>query len=122
MAEAIILNSENSAQRIATPLIWHSRLTQGKRDKIDKIYQQPRDAKQLHYRLRRWASINLILDERLVFHRPYIAVHVTLYRRLTLYGHLDQSEADDISLIVRQYGPRFVRSAFWQQRALVLVG
>ena len=63
------------------------------------IYQQPRDAKQ-HCRLRRWASINLTLDERLVFQRPYIVVQVTLYRRLRI-GHLDQSEAHDISLIVR---------------------
>ena len=42
-----------------------------------------------------------------VFVRGRILVQVTIYRRLLIGrdGHLDQSEAYDISQLVREYGP-----------------
>ena len=38
---------------------------------------------------------------------PRILIQVTIYRRLLIGrdGHLDQSEAYDISYFVREYGP-----------------
>ena len=45
-----------------------------------------------------------------MYARSCILVQVTIYRRLLIDrdGHLDQSEAYDISKIVREYGPRHV--------------
>ena len=42
--------------------------------------------------------------------RGRILVQVTIYRRLLIGrdGHLDQSEAYDISQLVREYGPCYV--------------
>ena len=43
--------------------------------------------------------------------RARILVQVTIYRRLLIGrdGHLDQSEAYDISSLVREYGPRCLK-------------
>ena len=47
--------------------------------------------------------------------RSRILAQVTIYRRLLIGrdSHLDQSEAYDISLLVREYGPGFLISYFF---------
>ena len=47
-------------------------------------------------------------------------MHHEVYRRLWIdrYGHLDQSEAYDISWLVREYGPRYKRNEMFLPRPL----
>ena len=59
-------------------------------------------------------NINLLTPRRAVStDRARIHVQVTIYRRLLIGrdGHLDQSEAYDISYLIREYGPRWTISA-----------
>ena len=58
--------------------------------------------------------VNRALFEHLMRTRVRILVQVTIYRRLLIGrdGHLDQSEAYDISQLVREYGPRYISAEF----------
>ena len=49
--------------------------------------------------------------------RARILVQVTIYRRIRIGrdGHLDQSEAYEISYLVREYGPRYIAVFSFQE-------